>query len=273
MWRGKMSCIVVGDVMLDRYMVSEAPPPTGAYPGGEIYQKMKYKETLLPGGAANVASLVSTGILGQVGRDAAGNALVGIMNGKMAPIYVKDRTTVKTRIFWPGGGLRYDEDMSAGPAEDLIIGLSIASADADVVVISDYNKGVVSRRLARVAINSKKKVVANVKPANLEHFRNAWVITMNQEEFGKVGMGMMDIVDSLDLKYLIVTAGDDGLYCAEEGADSIQHYGVKQVDVKNTVGAGDAVLAAVAINAGGKKLFPERVVEFAADYVSRPRGV
>lgn len=129
--------------------------------------------------------------------------------------------------------LRIDEDQKSIP---------IAKVDAtgyDAVVVSDYNKGVVSYELMEMIIEQSNSgvnfpVFIDTKKTNLERLQGAWV-KINELEYSKI---------SSECTGLIVTRGS-------KGADAVYHQYVSRapkVEVVDVTGAGDTYLAALAYN-------------------------
>ena len=123
--------------------------------------------------------------------------------------------------------LRMDEDVISIPV------VNVAPTGYDAIVISDYNKGVVSYDLIEKMIDSNIPVFVDTKKTDLERMQGAWV-KINELEYSKI---------KSDCSGLIVTRG-------AKGAEVI-HYNIKstvsKVEVVDVTGAGDTFLAALAI--------------------------
>lgn len=123
--------------------------------------------------------------------------------------------------------LRMDEDVISIPI------VNIDPTGYDAIVISDYNKGVVSYDLIEKMIDSNIPVFVDTKKTDLERMQGAWV-KINELEYSKI---------KSDCSGLIVTRG-------AKGAEVI-HYNIKstvsKVEVVDVTGAGDTFLAALAI--------------------------
>ena len=192
----KTHVVVVGDVMLDRYLFGstgrispEAPVPV-----------VHIQETDdRPGGAANVAvNLASLGgstcLVGVVGEDDAGNVLQDILvkRGIECNFHrVSDRPTItKTRVQSRGQQLiRLDEEHAAVMHGDEITAvLKKLILGAGAVVLSDYGKGALSDIEAMISACREAQVPALVDPkgSDFERYRGASLITPNQAEFEAV---------------------------------------------------------------------------------------
>ena len=123
--------------------------------------------------------------------------------------------------------LRMDEDVISIPV------VNVAPTGYDAIVISDYNKGVVSYDLIEKMIDSNIPVFVDTKKTDLERMQGAWV-KINELEYSKI---------KSDCSGLIVTRG-------AKGAEVIHHNiksTVSKVEVVDVTGAGDTFLAALAI--------------------------
>jgi D-beta-D-heptose 7-phosphate kinase/D-beta-D-heptose 1-phosphate adenosyltransferase len=192
--------LVLGDVMLDRYVLgdvrrisSEAPIP--------VLHAQARRQVLGGAGnvAANAAALGARAVLvGIRGADDAGRALqIGIaaeaaIDDRMV---VADRpTTVKTR-FMSGGYqlLRLDEEVT-NPISTEVEGAVLAAFDialqnANVVVLSDYAKGVLTDRVLAHAIAAARRagvtVVVDPKRSRFDAYAGAHVLTPNALEVAR----------------------------------------------------------------------------------------
>ena len=123
--------------------------------------------------------------------------------------------------------LRMDEDVISIPV------VNVDPTGYDAIVISDYNKGVVSYDLIEKMIDSNIPVFVDTKKTDLERMQGAWV-KINELEYSKI---------KSDCSGLIVTRG-------AKGAEVIHHNiksTVSKVEVVDVTGAGDTFLAALAI--------------------------
>lgn len=123
--------------------------------------------------------------------------------------------------------LRMDEDVISIPI------VNVDPTGYDAIVISDYNKGVVSYELIEKMIDSNIPVFVDTKKTDLERMQGAWV-KINELEYSKI---------KSDCSGLIVTRG-------AKGAEVIHHNiksTVSKVEVVDVTGAGDTFLAALAI--------------------------
>ena len=260
--------LVVGDVMLDRYITGtvdrisqEAPVPVVSVTDTEHRL----------GGAANVAAnIVALGgqamLLGVVGQDAAGAEVRRLLEsaGIRASLLEHSRpTTCKTRILGPGGQqmLRMDTDADVG--SDLAYQLAASVAwwveMCDLVVLSDYGRGAL--QAARVMIDSAREGAATpvyVDPKGpWDRYRGATLIKPNESAaLGRVGQwdGLEHLgrlveraIGECGIAEAVVTLGADGMLHQRAYRDEYRHVQAAAIEVADVTGAGDTVMAVLAL--------------------------
>ena len=287
--------LVLGDVMLDEFIWGrvgrispEAPVPVVEVVG----------ESFHVGGAGNVARNVrSLGgdvvLVGVVGRDRAGERLQreladgGVIDGLVAAD--NDRpTTVKTRIVAHQQQIvRADRERSDDIPKDLeesvIAGVRAALPRCQVLVLSDYQKGVVTPRVMKdtLALARRHKVPVLVDP-KVRHFalyQRVALVTPNQHEAEQVsGVRIRDTADVQEagakiLKRLrcgavLITRGEAGMSLFVPGGPPV-HVPTAAREVFDVTGAGDTVIAtlALALAAGARLEEAARLANFAAGVV------
>ncbi len=219
--------VVVGDVMLDRYVRGAASrlSPEAPIP---VLRPTSSRATL--GGAANVALNVATlggqvSLVGVIGDDAAG-AEVGRLLAASAGIVphlvvaAGRPTTAKTR-FMVGVHqlLRLDEETTAtideATAATLLQHFSRALRNADIVVLSDYAKGVLSDAVLQAVLAQARElgrvVIADPKRPEFAAYRGATVLTPNEVEvqpFSEIDAADDSEADRAGRRALDETAGE-----------------------------------------------------------------
>ena len=258
--------------MLDAYISGNAGriSPEAPVPVVAVAQR-RY----VPGGAANVASNVrSLGarvtLAGVTGVDEAAHRLRGeLAKSGVDEALVEDisrPTTLKTRVTATGQQIvRFDdEDRSPLPdsvAKQLQQKCVEALRESHVCVLSDYAKGVASEPFCRFlideAIRQGKPVVVDPKSRDMARYRGATVIAPNTKEAGEAAgitiHGFADLeaaarllLDRVSPSALLVTRSEEGmsLFRTEGG---VQHLPALVNEVADVTGAGDTVVAALAI--------------------------
>ena len=196
---GDRNIVVLGDVMLDEFLWGEVTriSPEAPVPVVDIR-----RESTHLGGAANVlANLVALGskacVVGVVGDDFAGERIRSSVRDKSAlqtdGSLVTDNsrpTTIKTRIIAQNQMVvRADREHRTpvnGQTEDLIIGaIKAALENAHALVVSDYDKGVVTPRILAEVLPlayGRMPVLIDPKLRNFDAYRPATLITPNHHE-------------------------------------------------------------------------------------------
>ncbi len=263
--------LVVGDLMLDRYIWGEV---SRVSPEAPVPVVSINRQTEGLGGAANVAlNLVELGaqvsIAGCVGKDAAGATLQTILNEKhidaAGVISVSCRpTTTKTRIV--GGHqqmLRLDEECIKAIDEVFETQLihqidAISKRKLTGIILSDYAKGVLSKRVCQhvIALAHQLRIPVAVDPKGREFikYQGATFISPNLRELAEASsvpvtnnsallLQGQNFVKLLKLDFLALTQGKDGIALLRGPDKSIQHCAAKAKEVFDVSGAGDTVIA------------------------------
>jgi D-beta-D-heptose 7-phosphate kinase / D-beta-D-heptose 1-phosphate adenosyltransferase len=263
--------LVIGDVMLDRFVAGSA---SRVSPEAPIPVLLIEEESAMPGGAANVAcNIASLGgeavLVGVIGADRAGEELRAIMEKKgiLADLLeIKTRKTTQKIRYIAGQQqlLRADVEQSDAvnaQALEEIIKRHLPRADA--VVLSDYAKGVLSVELLSHVIaaarKAQKPVIVDPKSADIGRYDGATVITPNHGdaaaitnipgiENDEVAAAAKDILDKVpQAGAVIVTRGSHGMTLAERGK-AVAHYPAASREVFDVSGAGDTVIATLALS-------------------------
>lgn len=275
--------LVVGDVMLDEFLWGSVAriSPEAPVPVVEIMS-----QTFHLGGAANVASNVrSLGgaavVAGVVGSDEAGrrlrDALVtsGVqdalaMDGAGRP------TTHKTRIIAHHQQVvRADREqageISAALADALGDTVRHAVKGVGAIILSDYQKGVVTRRLMRKVLAAARRegvpLLVDPKVRHFALYRGASVVTPNQLEAEQAtGVRIRDeaglreagrrILKTLRCRAVLITRGEHGMALFEQEKKPVEIATAAQ-QVFDVTGAGDTVIATLALALAAGAQLPE----------------
>ena len=284
-----LKAVVVGDLMLDEYIFGKAARISPEAPVMVIRQTHTKG---VPGGAANVARNIralggQAKILGVVGCDPAGELLEQLLRneGFDAEHLLADPdrpTTRKTRVVADHSHqvLRIDhehsDDLSQDGQRDMMIHAMQLLEGANVVVLSDYLKGALSMRVTQAVIPLAKEkgipVVVNPKPRSLPNYVGATLLSLNRSEAAdalKLHGGLADedaaaaareIMGMYDVNSVLITLGEGGMVVV--GSSEI-HVDAPRVEVYDTAGAGDTVIATVALGIAAAG-FDKAVFELAA---------
>lgn len=264
--------MVIGDLMLDRYLVGEVERISPEAPVPVVLVKQQNERA---GGAANVAANlahlgIKTVMAGVIGNDAEGRSLLLMLRqlniGSDAIVNSGERPTVtKTRIL--GGHqqmMRLDQESRQAFTEnetgELIDRITRALEQKPaIVILSDYAKGVLSEQLCRAVIGQANKlgipILVDPKGRDYSKYQGATALTPNKKETAEAcGVAVSDneklleaaaeLRDRLGLQFLAVTRGEEGISLLEK--DETIHIPAAAKQVFDVSGAGDTVIATLA---------------------------
>jgi len=268
--------LVVGDVMLDQFIwgnVSrispEAPVPVVDF----------VRESLMPGGAANVARNLSalqaaTELFGLIGRDDSARRLKRLLTEQRVGCHglvadPKRATTIKTRIVAHQQQVVRVDRETPHPAETsatnrLIQALAGRIPSAHAVIVGDYGKGVVTQplleELKRLCRPRGIWLSLDPKPVHHLNLKNLSLLTPNRKEAFELA-GVADgarsenplqdaslmqvakkLLDELRPALLLITLGDQGMLLCRRDQPPFHIPTVAQ-EVFDVSGAGDTVIA------------------------------
>src|SRR5262245_16637317 len=266
--------LVIGDVMLDEYLSGEASrlSPEAPVPILRV-QDARY----VLGGAGNTAAnLVSLGsrvtLLGLVGRDTSGDRLARSAASSGIELLVLDdgrATSRKTRVVGQQQQmvrLDYEDTRPLDKAtESRALDMVLSRLpDVDVMIISDYSKGLLTEGLSQGIISAAKRhnkpVVIDPRPNHGPYYRHGDYLTPNWKEcLGLLGRNDMPITPEtiedagrslaqlLDAN-IVLTLGPQGIaFCSRDLKERF-HMPTVAREVFDVSGAGDTVVAAFALS-------------------------
>lgn len=261
--------LVVGDVMLDEYWFGDVRRISPEAPVPVVHVSRSDER---PGGAANVArNIVSLGaratLLSIVGADATADRLRHALDqaGVHHRLSVDPaiRTTLKLRVIGQHQQM-LRVDFEELPSHETLLTKRAEYEkllrNADVVVLSDYGKGALGRiaELIDIARKLGKSVLVDPKGRDYRRYAGATLITPNLAELADA-VGPWTTTDELDskatdlradlgLEALVVTMSERGMKLYQP--DKIFHQDARTQEVFDVSGAGDTVIAALAIMHG-----------------------
>lgn len=263
--------LIVGDVMLDKYYFGnvERISPEAPVPIVSIC-----KEESRLGGAANVANNIAslggqTLLCGVIGHDFFGKEIEQISRQKNIKTFLLKNlcpTITKARII--GGKqqiVRVDyENKTVLKSEDnklLKEKIDTLLSEYDILVISDYGKGLISEEfcsyLIRHAHKIGKKIIIDPKGKNWKKYSGADLVTPNVKELSDlVGYTVpntdraiekagREVLDANQLTSLLVTRSDKGMSLISDMPPI--HIPTHSEEVFDVSGAGDTVVATLSI--------------------------
>jgi len=280
--RGK-AVLVVGDLMLDEYIVGSA---TRISPEAPVMVVRQREVRRMPGGAANVARNVAAlggraSLVGLVGDDDGGRELRACLEGAgLGALHLctdgSRPTTRKTRVLADHAHqvLRIDAEddrpIEPGVEEALARAVEEASRHADAVLVSDYRKGAVTRAVCEAALAAARSrglpAVANPKPRSLDQYAGFTLVSLNRAEAAEA-LGRTSALTDDEAPNaaralaervgaaVVVTLGESGMVACWGG--STMAFPAPKVEVYDTAGAGDTVIATLALATAAEGLRPE----------------
>ncbi len=267
--------LVVGDLMLDEYVsgVVDRISPEAPVPVVRVEA-----ERWAVGGAANVAANVTAlgaacDVVGVVGDDAGGRRLTHALEGAgvqvSGVVVAPDRpTTVKTRVLARSQQVvrfdrETDHDVDGALERALVESIKGCAREADVLLMEDYNKGVLTAHVIGGALAAAKQrsIPTVVDPKRLRFFeyQGATVFKPNAKELADA-LGEHLAPDDpewmettrrrLACDTLLLTLGEQGMALASGGAHFFRVPTVARA-VYDVSGAGDTVVAVTAVALAG----------------------
>lgn len=269
----QIRCLVVGDLMLDEYLWGKAERIS---PEAPVQVVDVIREELRLGGAGNVVhNLAALGaqvsVCSVVGDDQNGRELLGQfchhhIDTRAIFLDPGRRTSRKTRVVAAHQQIvRIDresrEALPAAVEQQLCTWIAAHAGEYKVVVLSDYNKGVLTPDVIASAITAAAAagipVLVDPKGTDFTRYRGATLLTPNRKEAEAAsGISITDaaslaqaaavIIDAAGLQHLLITRSEEGMSLFSEGGE-IVHIPTVAREVFDVSGAGDTVLATLAV--------------------------
>ncbi len=260
--------LVIGDIMLDKYIWGKVKRIS---PEAPVQIVNVDRESYVPGGAANVASNITSisanaFMVSIVGNDTAKNILIEELkkrNVNTDGIFIDDSkpTVQKVRVIGHNQQLLridYEKDhrINTDVEQKVIAYIEKMMPKIDAIIISDYSKGLVTENVAKHAIeeaNKQRKIaVIDPKPKHKKYYANSTIITPNNteaseltgisgeedEEISEMGKTIMAEINS----NVLITRGERGMTLFEKNGN-ITNIPTKAKEVYDVTGAGDTVVA------------------------------
>ena len=291
--------VVIGDIMLDRYLIGDTERLSPEAPVPVVTVAERHAAL---GGAANVAANVAALgarclLVGAVGDDTDGASI----RQELAVSRLEDRfvltmagrpTTSKTRIIARGQQIvRIDDEVdSLFEGQDLarlVAAAREALADADALLLEDYNKGSLSPDLILAVMEIAKRrgipIVVDPKYRQFFQYAGATVFKPNRRELESAlgaavdlqsGNALPDVLGRLKVDNLLVTLGAEGMVLVTKDGNLTQIPSIAR-QIFDVSGAGDTVTAwlGTALAAGATVREAAQLANYAAGVEVGKRGV
>ncbi len=261
----KSKVLVIGDIMLDKYYFGDVERISPEAPVPVVL--VKRIESRI-GGAGNTAlNLKNLGIevdiLGVIGNDENGEELLKLLkinNFNLNYIVrLENTTTTKIRVISRNQHLlRIDfeetENLNKKTESSILDIIRDKIRDYDLVIISDYNKGLITEEISQFIINNANFTIVDPKGKNWNKYKNAHIITPNVKELSE-GLNLTlenenEIlenagklaIEKFKFKSILITRSEKGLSYIDNKISL--HIPTEQSEVYDVSGAGDTVIAA-----------------------------
>ncbi|MGE4352062.1 MAG: D-glycero-beta-D-manno-heptose-7-phosphate kinase [Bdellovibrionales bacterium] len=267
------SVLCIGDIMLDRFVYGHVERIS---PEAPIPVLRLEREEISLGGCGNVVqNIVTLGghvdILSVIGHDQAGYDLSEQISGmeQVVSYLITDNarpTTIKTRFVADGQQLlRSDREVSHALSdsieEQMLVRIRNALTACDIIILSDYAKGVLTDKVIRetlaLAKENNKKVIIDPKGRDFSKYNGAFILTPNRKELAEAtGMTIRNVSDAENAaRHLIAEHNLEGVL-AKLSSDGVclimkdqpaHHFQAMPREVFDVSGAGDTVVATLAL--------------------------
>lgn len=261
--------IVIGDIMLDQFYFGKLEDTSREDPLARVLKVGSSKENL--GGAGNVAANINSMnskayLIGVIGKDIYGDSIkelcgeVGIDTDGIL-IDTSRPTTIKTRLYDNDQIIRFDKEsinpIASNLEENILLHCEnlCNKINIDGIILQDYNKGVLTKRLINEILNRAKHrnipVFVDPKKDNFFEYKNVTLFKPNLREINwalpslNYREAAQTILDQLKCKLSVITLSEKGIYT--KSADSENHSPSLVKNVVDVCGAGDTVIAILSL--------------------------
>ena len=261
--------LVIGDLMIDHYLWGKCERIS---PEAPVQVVAVEKETSVLGGAGNVihnlkALGATVDVISVIGDDANAhelNRLLAYIEISNQNILIQNgrNTSKKSRIIAAQQQvIRYDkestEDISSAMQKQIIANFTASVAGYDIILLSDYGKGVLTTALTQALIDlanmEGKKVLVDPKGTDYSKYKGATLLTPNKKE--AMEASGIDIVDeatlleaittlkkTCELEVSLITLSEEGIAIYDE---TLRTHPTVAREVFDVTGAGDTVIASL----------------------------
>lgn len=262
--------LVIGDLMIDHYLWGSCERISPEAPVQVVDVR---NETTVLGGAGNAINNLKTlgaevSISSVIGDDDNGNELLSMLNSigvKTDKVFTQKsrKTSKKSRVIATSQQvLRYDNesksDISSESVNKILTSLNDELSSFEIIVLSDYGKGVLTAKLCQGIINAAKKhnvkVLVDPKGSDFSKYKGAYLLTPNKKEAilatgieiddeKSLEQALLQLKKKCDLDISLITLSEDGIATYDE---NVKVFPTVAKEVFDVTGAGDTVIASIA---------------------------
>ena len=279
--------MVIGDLMIDHYLWGDCERIS---PEAPVQVVAVENETMVLGGAGNVINNLKTmgarlRVVSVVGDDDNAKSMRALLDKYEDRLFVQAgrKTSKKSRVIAQKHQVvRFDneskDDITKELEDKILDYYAKAIIDVDIVLLSDYGKGVLTQRLTqeliKIANENGKKVLVDPKGEDYSKYKGAYLITPNRKEASvatgidaktKLEAAAKKLKEDTQATYAIITLSEDGIAIY---GDELQIIPTVAKEVYDVTGAGDTVLAAF-----GFALACEKDIYTAATFANQAAAV
>ena len=284
--------LVIGDLMIDHYLWGSCERIS---PEAPVQVVDVAKETTVLGGAGNVINNLNAlgakvSVSSVIGNDSNGVEMLDMLkkidvDTKNIIVQESRKTSKKSRVIAVSQQiLRYDneskEDIENNSVQSILKSLALSISSYDVLILSDYGKGVLtdelSQKIIQLANTNNVKVLVDPKGSDFSKYKGAYLLTPNKKEaMLATGITIKDdeslqnvllkLKDECELDISLVTLSEDGIATYDK---KLKKFPTVAKEVFDVTGAGDTVIASIAF-----ALSAEKTIEDIASFANLAAGV
>lgn len=262
--------LVVGDLMIDHYLWGSCERIS---PEAPVQVVDIAKETTVLGGAGNVINNLNSlgakvSVSSVIGNDEEGKELISMLhsidvNCDNIILQENRKTSKKSRVIAVSQQIiRYDkeskEDITEVSTMKIIETLSNSIASYDMVILSDYGKGVLTDELSQAIIKlanaNNVRVLVDPKGSDFSKYKGAYLLTPNKKEATlatqidikddvSLKEALLKLKEECDLDISLITLSEDGIATYDK---ELEIFPTVAKEVFDVTGAGDTVIASIA---------------------------
>lgn len=266
----KPNILVIGDLMIDHYLWGSCERIS---PEAPVQVVDIAKETTVLGGAGNVINNLkalgaSVSVSSVIGDDSNGTELKSMLDSIDVDSYniiIQNgrKTSKKSRVIASSQQvIRYDkeskDDIDNSSVSKIIDSLVDSISSYDVIILSDYGKGVLRDELCQGVIELSShhniKVLVDPKGSDFSKYKGAYLLTPNKKEAilatgieikddDSLKIALIKLKSECDLGLSLITLSEDGIATYDE---EMQVFPTVAKEVFDVTGAGDTVIASIA---------------------------
>jgi len=271
------SILVVGDLMIDHYLWGSCERIS---PEAPVQVVEIAKETTVLGGAGNVINNLkalgaNVNVSSVIGDDSNGIELKNMLtdiNVDIANIIIQKgrKTSKKSRVIASSQQvIRYDkeskDDIEDSSVSQILDSLVNTIKNYDVIILSDYGKGILRDSLCQgiisIAKNHNVKVLIDPKGSDFSKYKGAYLLTPNKKEAmlatgiditdaATLEKALLQLKNECDLGISLITLSEDGIATYDK---KVEIFPTVAKEVFDVTGAGDTVIASIAFALAANK--------------------